>query len=489
MPPKLLTKSKYMNGLQCLKLLWLVFNDPAKVPEPDDSTQYVFDQGHLVGELAKKLFPSGINIPHDNFRENINRTAQLTSGRKPLFEAGFMTDKLFCRVDILNPSEDHKWDIVEVKSSTSIKEENLHDVAFQKYCLQKQGLVINKCYLAFINNQYVKKGEIKPAQLFSVQDITEDVATAGRGIEERIAAMFEAIAAKECPEISIGTYCSDPYGCPVIYCRENLPENNIFDLYRGGKKCFELFNSGVLHIKDIPQDFKLSRAQEIQKWCDVFSTTHIEKEPIKEFLGTLKEPLHYLDFETISPALPLFDGTRPYQRVPFQFSLHINEGKGKLRHEGFLAEGTDDPRPAFLRHLKETIGPSGSIVIYNQSFEEGVLKELAEAFPEYAEWILGVRERLVDLLKPFQHFHYYDPQQKGSASIKQVLPALTGKDYKEMGIVDGEEASMAFLQVTYGEATAEERLKVRADLQKYCGLDTVGMVWILERLQKTAKAK
>ncbi len=489
MAPKLLTKSKYMNGLQCLKLLWLVFNEPAKVPEPDASTQHIFDQGHLVGELAKQLYPGGINIPHDNFRENINRTQQLLAARKPLFEAGFMVDRLFCRVDILNPAEDGQWDIVEVKSSTALKEENLQDVAFQKFCLEKQGLVINKCYLAFINNQYVKQGEIDPAQLFTVQDITKDVAEVGRGITDRIAAMFEIIAAKQCPEIPVGSYCSDPYDCTVTYCRECLPAHNIFELYRGGKKCYELLYRGVLNIKDIPPDFKLSRAQEIQKWCDVMGTPHIEKAAIREFMTTLKAPLHYLDFETINPAVPLFDGIRPYQRVPFQFSLHVSEGRGRLRHDGFLAEGIEDPRPAFLRRLKETIGSTGSIVTYNQAFEEGVLKELAEAFPEYDEWVTGVRERLVDLLKPFQNFHYYDPQQKGSASIKHVLPALTGQGYEEMGIAGGEQASLSFLQVTYSEATDEERRKVRADLEKYCGLDTEGMVWIMERLGKVGKGR
>jgi hypothetical protein len=489
MPPKLLSKSKYMNGLQCLKLLWLVFNDPAKVPEPDASTQHIFDQGHLVGELAKKLYPEGINVPYTNFRENLNRTRELLSANRPLFEAGFMAEKLFCRVDILNPAEGGLWDIVEVKSSTSVKEENLQDVAFQKFCLEKQGLIIHKCYLAFINNQYVRQGEIDPTQFFTLQDITEEAAAAGRGIDDRIAAMFETMAARVCPDIPVGSYCSEPYDCPVVYCRESLPPHNIFDLYRGGKKCFDLFNSGVLNIKDIPPDFKLNRAQEIQRWCDVFGTPHIEKEPIRKFLDTLKPPLHYLDFETISPAVPLFDGTRPYQRVPFQFSLHISQGRDKLRHDGFLAEGREEPRPAFLRRLKETLGPTGSIVTYNQAFEEGVLKELAEAFPEYGEWIAGVRERLVDLLKPFQSFHYYDPKQKGSASIKSVLPALTGRGYEEMGIAGGEEASLSFLNVTYGEASEDERRQVRADLEKYCGLDTEGMVWIMERLRKTERAK
>lgn len=479
---KLLTKSKYMNGLQCAKLLWLVFNDPGKVPPPDAGTQQIFDQGHLVGELAKKLYPSGINVPFTDFRGNLSSTQQLLPIRRPLFEAGFMVNNLFSRLDILKPSGPVEWDIIEVKSTTSLKDEHLQDVAFQKYCAEKAGLKIKRCYLAFINNQYVKQGDIDPALYFTIQDISREVEEVSDGIENRIAAMFKTIALPQCPDIPVGVFCANPYDCGVTCCWEPLSDNSIFTLYRGGQKSFELYYDGILNLRDIPDDIQLNRTQEIQKGCDINHHPHIEVGQIRQFLEKLQPPLYYLDFETISPAVPLFDGIRPYQRVPFQFSLHIGSDV-QLQHHGFLAEGAGDPRPAFLRRLKECIGPSGSIVTYNQAFEEGVLKELAEAFPEYAEWIDGLRTRLVDLLMPFRSFHYYHPEQKGSASIKSVLPALTGKSYKGMGISGGEEASAAFLNVTYAAVSQEERLKVRADLEKYCGLDTEGMVWIVEELK------
>jgi hypothetical protein len=487
MPNKLLSKSKYMNGLQCLKLLWLLINEPQKVPGPDASTQRIFDQGHLVGELAKKLFPGGISIPDANFKGNLERTRQLLAERKPLFEAGFLSNGLFSRLDILNPVGRSQWDIIEVKSSTSVKRENLNDVSFQKLCAEKGGLEINKCFLAFINNQYVRQGEIDPAQLFTIQDITEEVSQAGEGISERIARMFETMAAKKCPDIPIGAYCSDPYGCPVTLCWEELPENNIFSLYRGGKKCFDMFNSGILNIRDIPASVKLNRSQEIQKWCEINQVPHIEGEPIQDFLGTVHQPVHYMDFETINPAIPLFEGTRPYQKIPFQFSLHVGEGASRMQHYSYLAEGQGDPRPEFLRRLKESIGPVGTIVTYNQSFEEGVIKDLAQVYPGYGQWVEDVRPRLVDLLKPFQSFQYYHPQQNGSASIKHVLPALTGKGYDGMEIGDGDAASRAFLNVTYGEAAEAERQQVRTNLEKYCGLDTEGMVWIMEKLREIGK--
>jgi hypothetical protein len=234
MSNRLLSKSKYMNGMQCLKYLWLVCNDPSKIPEVDASTQHIFDQGHLVDELAKQLYPEGINIPHDNFILNLNRTKESLKERKPLFEAGFMVNGIFARMDILNPAGTDAWDIIEVKSSASVKDENIHDVSFQKYCLEKSGLKINKCFLAFINNQYVKNGEIDPAGFLTIQEITNDVVAASEGIQNRIQSMVEAIASRECPEMPVGSYCSSPYDCPVTFCWEELLENNIFSLYRGG---------------------------------------------------------------------------------------------------------------------------------------------------------------------------------------------------------------------------------------------------------------
>jgi hypothetical protein len=482
--PKLLTKSKYMNGLQCSRLLWLVFNDPQKVPAPDASTQFVFDQGHLVGGLAKKLYPGGIDIPTTDFRGNLKSTQQLLAARRPLFEAGFMANSLYSRVDILNPYGADQWDIVEVKSSTAVKDENIQDVAFQKYCLSQAGIKVNRCWLMCINNGYVRKGEIDPLQLFKVKDISAEVEVEIEGLAGRLESMFKTIALPDCPDIPVGVFCSIPYACSVEYCWQQVRECNIFNLYRGGKKCFDMYYDGILNLRDIPDDFKLNRAQDIQKQCDRSGRVHIEPENIRQTLAAWKPPFYFLDFETINPAVPLFDGTRPYQRVPFQFSLHIQAADGHLQHVGYLAEGQSDPRPQFLSRLKEYLGDQGSIVTYNQSFEEGVLKELAEDFPDYAEWVASVQARLVDLLKPFQSFAYYNPEQHGSASIKNVLPALTGHSYQGMGIHNGDEASTAFMRVTYTEVEEAERRRVLKDLEKYCGLDTEGMLWIVEKLKE-----
>jgi len=487
MPGSLLSKSKYLNGLQCPRYLWVACNDPGRIPAPDAVTQSVFDQGHLVSELAKGLFPGGIDVPTEYFRGNIVMTKELLNERRPLFEGGMLCGQVYSRIDILYPVKNDEWDIIEVKSSTSVKKVNLHDVSFQRLCCVDNGLKIRKCFLAYINNQYVKKGEINPEQLFALQDVSDEVAAVGEGIRDRIAEMLEVIGSPSCPEATIGPHCSDPYPCPLTACWEGLPEHNVFTLYRGGKKSDELYRGEVVNLADIPAGCKLNDKQRIQCACVVSGQPYIDKESIREFLSSLKYPLYYLDFETISTAVPLFDGTRSYQKIPFQLSLHVQDTPGvKTQHHGYLANGPQDPRPELLAHLREVIGNEGSIVVYNQSFEEGVLRDLGMAFPGYREWSVLVTGRMIDLISPFRSFDYYHPQQKGSASIKSVLPAITGKGYEELAIADGETASIAFMGITYGEASDEERQRVRSDLIAYCGLDTEGMTRIVEQLRDMA---
>ncbi len=483
--PQLLSKTKYLNGRQCLRYLWVLFNDSDRVPVPDVNTQYIFDQGHVVGELARQLFPDGIDVPQESFRGNIDQTIRLMEERKPLFEAGILAGDLYSRVDILLPANEEEWNIVEVKSSTSVKDINIQDAAYQRYCCTKMGLNIRKCYVAIINNQYVKKGEIDPEGFFNLHDITEDVLAISDDIPNQVEEMFEVINRETCPEMVIGPHCKDPYDCPLEECWEHLPEGNVFTLYYSGNKSFGLYDRGIVSIKDIPGDYKLSEKQAIQKESLVTRETHLDKEAIKGFLVSLEYPLYYMDFETINPAVPLFDGTRPYQHTPFQFSVHVvRDAHSNPEHYSFLAEGNQDPRPELLEELQKILGDSGSIIVFNKGFEEGILKALGKAFPECEFWVNRVFNRVVDLLTPFRNFDYYHPSQKGSASLKAVLPAVTSRGYEELDIADGKLASIQFEKVTYGEVSDEERNKVRSDLEKYCALDTEGMIWIVGTLEE-----
>jgi len=480
----MISKSKYLLGLQCPRLFWVSVNDKHRLPPFDEGTLHRFSEGHIIGGLAKKCFPDGIDIP-ENFSANLTMTKILLKRKETLFEAGIMVDGLYSRADVLRPVGD-KWDIIEVKSSTSVKDVNIHDVSFQKFVYEKAGLRINKCFLMFVNNKYVRDGEIDVDELFSIEEIET--------VDVNVDWMKKLLKGPE-PAFEIGPHCKDPYTCVLM--DECFPDSDIFDLYRGGKKCFELLEYGC--VKDIPDDYKLTSNQLIQRKNEV----HIDKEKIKEFLDTLQYPLYYLDFETIGTGVPLFDGVRPYQQVPFQFSLHVQSiPGGDLVHHSFLAKG-GDPRKEFMSTLKSFLGDSGSIVVYNESFEKARLKECRKFMPEYQEFVDSILPRFIDLIVPFWKFWYYNPLQHGSASIKKVLPAITGKGYSDLDINDGQTASLEYLRLYHSDSKFdgnEEKVenvekiekvrndlekvdKVRNDLEKYCGLDTEGMVWILDELK------
>ncbi|MBU4348310.1 DUF2779 domain-containing protein [Patescibacteria group bacterium] len=478
---KRLSKSRYINGLQCPKLLWLKTNAPEKIKEDDKAKQHMFEQGAIVEDFAKQLFPKGIDIQTEDYNKNLKQSKQLLKKRKPLFEAAFLKDNLYARADILNPVNKDEWDIIEVKSSAHVKDVHYDDVSFQKHVYEKAGLKIRKCFIMHINNEYVRKGKINPKKLLISEEITQEVNEAIKGIEDRIKIMFDIIKLKKCPKANVGPHCSKPYDCPVD-CWDKLSDATVFDLRGGGKRQYELYDKGILLLEDIPEDYKLNTNQQIQRKCAKTKKPYIDKPKIKEFLKTLKKPLYYLDFETIGSAVPIFDNTRPYQHIPFQYSLHVVNHS--VKHYSFLAADNKDPRLDLLKELKKVLGTKGSIVAYCAGFEKGVLKELAIAFPSYKKWVEGVLDRIVDLMEPFSKFYYYHPKQKGSASLKKVLPAFIGKDYSALDISEGMDASYSFMEIMFGDVSDSVKAKVREDLLKYCALDTEAMVWIVEKLEK-----
>jgi len=482
------SKSKFLWGSQCRKLLWVAYNDRNRIPEPDAATQAIFDQGHEVGALAKSLYPGGIEVSADgtDFERVLQKSLEAAKARKPLFEAAFTYNGGFARVDILNPVGKSEWDIIEVKSSTEVKDVNLIDLAFQAFIYNGAGLRIRRCCLMHVNRDYVRRGPVDPKKFFKLVDVTRDVSGLTREIEPQLEDMFSTIRRKQEPDIKIGPHCSDPYPCPLQdQCWAFLPPDSVFNLYYGGKKCWRLLQDGVVNLKDIPDRVDLTDRQAIQRKVALTGQPHIDRKALASFLKRLKYPVGYLDFETFSTAIPLFDGLKPYQQVPFQFSLHRQPAPGaKPEHHAFLADGHTDPRPEFLNRLRGCIGDKGSVVVYNAKFEKGVLDGLAGAFPEHTGWIDGVKARIIDLLEPFQAFDYYHREQHGSASIKSVLPVLTGHSYADLAIQEGGQASREYLRVHFKDVPEAERRKLREQLERYCGQDTEGMVWIVDALRK-----
>jgi hypothetical protein len=483
-----ISKSKYLQGLQCSKLLWFSYNARDKIPPYDAATQAVFDQGHKVGELAKSLFPGGIEIGgnHADFDEAVRRTSESLNLRKPLFEPAFRHGNAYARADILVPVRSDLWDIVEVKSSTGVKDVYLHDMALQKYTYRGAGLDVRKCELLYIDSEYERVGEIEPAKLFAKEDVTQRVDALLPTVESNLENMLEVIRLGNYPGVSIGPWCSDPYDCPLMdICWNFLPGRSVFDLSRIGKKGFELLKKGIVDVADLPPDFRPSAAQAIQIKAFETGRPQVRKTAIREFLSDLVYPLNFLDFETFATAIPLFDHVRPYQQIPFQFSLHIVRTPGAdPEHHAFIAEGKNDPRKDVLSTLIPVLGRSGSIVSYNASFEKRILSEACAVYPEYSAACESAGRRFIDLLAPFRSFYYYHPDQKASASMKEVLPALTGQGYGNMEIADGGTASREYLRVTFGAVPGDEKTSVRKQLDRYCGLDTSGMIAIVDALAR-----
>ena len=483
-----LSKTKYLDGLKCHKLLWYEYNRKEDLPEIDAATQAIMDQGNRVGELAHTLFPGGIVLQRDYMPDKqAEKSLEAAKLRKPLFEAGFVYKQAYALVDILNPVAKDAWDLIEVKSSSSVKDEHYRDVAFQKYTYEGAGLKIRKCYLMYINNQYVRKGDIEPEKLFATEDVTKQADELIPEIEANMADMFEAIGKKDAPHIIVSPHCDKPYSCPLEdICWSFLPaKDDIFCLYFGKKKAYELMERGILRITDIKEDVSLSDKQNIQVISHKSGNPHVDKKAIEEFLGQLKYPLHFLDFETINPAIPAYDNSRPFEAIPFQYSLHIVKNKGaKPENYSYLAPDDNDPRPEILKQLKELLGNSGSIIAYNAVFEKTALRHASEAYTEYQDWVTELEERVIDLLDPFRGFMYYHPGQAGSASLKNVLPVMTKSSYDNMEISDGGMASREYYRVTFGKHIDEkDRQRIRAALEKYCDLDTRGMIEIVEKLR------
>jgi len=484
-----LSKSSFLNGCQCPKQLWMKFHDREAFPPVDAQTQAIFDQGHLIGSLAKTLFPGGIEVAEGriSYAESLAATEPALLERRPLYEAALAFNGGFVRVDILNPVGADAWEIIEVKSGTKVKDVNLLDVAFQKYVCEGAGLKIDRCYLMHVNSDYLRAGEILAAELLHQEDVTEEMGPFLAEVPARLEELKQVAAADQTPDVAIGSHCNSPYECPLQYlCWDFLPEFPVTDLYWDSQgRAWEFLSAGVTDMAEIPTGSDLSAKQEIQRQAVVAGEHQIAPDDIARFLEGLEWPLAFFDLESFQMAVPPYDGLRPYRQIPFQFSVHVQPTRGAdLEHHEFLADGPEDPRPAFLAALQRAIPDEGSIVVYNASFEKGVLNACADAFPEYRPWVDSVLPRFVDLLVPFRNFSYYHPDQHGSASIKAVLPAITDTSYDHLEIADGGTASLSFVEMVFGEDTTEERrTEIRANLLAYCALDTKAMVDILAALQ------
>ena len=480
-----ISKSDYVLGIKCPNALW--FKKYRKDLQPE-MNQAVLDNGTAVGELACNRFPGGVRIVAKPWEYTaITQTKSAISGNVPfIYEATLSTDTgEYCAVDILRNNNDGTWDIIEVKSTTEPHDYHYIDASFQRYVFTKCGINVRNCFIMTLNKEYVRHGDLDLEQLFALHDVTEDL----QDIEtvqleiERIRAVLDG------PELGIAiskTKCNKFYECGYkCHCWKDVPQYSVFNTFKGAL-ADEIYSKYGADLHNIPAEIceKQMHAGDIEAFLD--NVDVINKDILRDFVNGLQWPLYFLDYESIMPAVPMFDNSKPYQQICFQFSLHVQQiPGGELEHYEYLHnESGTDPRPGLVKKLIETIGDSGTVIVYNQGFEQGRNTEMARDFPEYADQLLAINDRMLDLLIPFRARGLYRPCQNGSASIKQTLPAFVPEmSYENLGIHNGTEASDQFMAFMTGKQTAEQTKEMMQNLHEYCGQDTMAMVRLLDVIQ------
>ena len=389
-------------------------------------------------------------------------------------------------VDILTKGK-NGWEFYEVKSTTTVKNVYVDDVAIQYYVLKGSGLDISSSFLVHINNQYVRQGPLEIEKLFSIVDLTEAAIDAQKDVVDELKTMREALDGDE-PKIEIGVQCNKPHECDFkAHCwpDEILNGYTVFNINNlGHSERFELYNSGIIEIKDVPAEFPLKDHQRLQVEAELSGKEIANLEQINNFLNNLYYPLYFLDFETLTQTVPEWDGITPYKEMPFQYSIHFIEKEGERPlHREFLAEENSDPRKNLINRLIEDI-PKGACILTWTDYEARQIRNLAQQFPDCSSHLLNFDKNIIDLSIPFKEKYFYKKEMKGSYSIKKVLPALLGHSpYSEMDINEGLGASNSFKKLmSKKDLTPHDREKIKKDLKIYCEQDTQGMIDVLEHL-------
>ena len=460
----------------------------------DAGLQAIFDAGAAVGEMARQRFPNGrlvegTYLEHD---QAVRTTRALLAGATipALYEAAFTFQGIRTRIDILKQNGRHEFDLVEVKSNTSVKPEHITDVAIQVYVAEGSGVPVKGAYLMHLNNAYVYQGgDHDLEQLFNLADVTEEARRfVAENVPNDLARMWAALQLDVAPDIETGRHCTSPYRCSFFgYCHQDEPGHPIRELPRLREREWEQMKaSGIRDIGSIPPDFPGLNSSQRRVRNSVVDGRSFISPDLGSSLREITFPASFLDFETIMPAIPVYVGTSPYQTIPFQWSLHIRDSSGQLRHDSFLNSDARDPRERFVTSLLEAIPPEGAIITYS-SYEKTIMNQLAQVFPQYKNRLLALCDRMVDLLKLIRD-NYYHPEFNGSYSLKSVLPALVpALSYADLEIQDGLAATRSYARMIASDTPEPDKSEIREALLAYCQRDTEAMVRIYDALLAEAK--
>lgn len=482
------SKSKLMALRQCEKRLWLEVKRP-DLNEDSEQAEYRFQVGHQVGDIARTLFdPDGkgilIDVDKEGFAAAFAHSAELLKQRQPIFEAGLSGGGALAFADVMLPTEslaELSWRMIEVKSSTSVKDYHRDDIAVQAYVATVTGVPLASVSLAHIDSSWTYPGNDDYRGLLKVNDLTDEALARHNEVVEWVKRANEVVGQPEEPAITIGQQCDSPFECGFyLYCSrdEPKPEYPVYWLPRfPSAKVRELAEVGIDDLRNVPDDLLNERQLRVKRHT-LDNQTYFDAEAAAADLAPYPLPAQFLDFETIQFPVPIWAGTRPYQQIPFQFSLHTVTTGGALKHDEFLDLSGDDPSARFATELIRLCGEAPlPVFVYNAAFERSRISELAERFPEKREILLAINERIVDLL-PIARERYYHPSQQGSWSIKVVLPAVVPElNYHDLdGVQDGGMAMEAFLEALHPRTTIERKQLIRDQLLAYCKLDTYAMV-------------
>ncbi len=478
-----LSKSKILLGRQCPKRLYLEVHQ-SELAEPDEGTEAAFATGHAVGEAACRQFPEGILIGHqDDLALALKETEAHLARKEPvtLFEATFQAEGVLVRCDVLQRNKAGKLSLIEIKSSTEPKPEYNLDVAVQAWVVERAGHKLDSIRLGYINRDFLYRGKGDYAGLFKYEDMRETVRGLFPGIPVIVLTLQHVLAGKT-PDIAIGKQCFEPYECPFVHHCWPKADYPVINLPRIGDKVYELLEEGFTDLREVPLE---RLGTDIQKRVQRVTCSGKSELKLgaKAALKDLAYPRYYLDFETVSFAVPIWEETHPYEALPFQFSCHVEQQDGTIAHKEFLHDDGTPPMRAFAEAVIAATGRHGPVLVYS-SYEKRILKALAERFPDLEKPLLAITERLVDLL-PITKQNYYHPAMQGNWSIKSVLPTIAPElDYENLDeIRDGGAASTAYLELIAEGTVAERRQTLRDTLLKYCERDTLAMIEVARFLQ------
>lgn len=475
----MITKTSYLAFTQCPKAFWLTTHAPDLAAPPDPAVQRRLRMGQEVDKQARAQFPDGYLVP---YRPHPEEMAPLTvqamdAGAPTLFQATFAAEDLLVKADILTRAGS-SWHLIEVKSSTSYKPaDHLSDAAFQLYVLRQTGVSVTQVSLMHINKT-CRYPDL--SQLFTLTDITAEANAHLPQVAADIPLMRRLLNQPDSPDVRVGRHCIKPGACSFYdHCWQGVTGPTIYDVPYLKRPIEErLENAGILYVSDIPPDFPLGHKQAtatVQRIQE--SEIAVNAAAIRAELAKLVYPLYFFDFETIDYAIPPFDGCAPYQQVPFQYSCHILTADGELTHCDYLHTSADDPRRPLAETLLTHIGATGHVVAYNIPFERGVLHHLADQFPEYAEQLRAIADRLWDQLPIFRQ-HYRHPDFAHSNSLKAVLPVMApGLSYESLDVQNGTAAQVKWEEMI-GQTDAAAKAALYEQLRAYCHLDTRAMVEI-----------